>query len=539
MEVALLACLSIKKKLVLCVVLIGVIVITLTISGMISVYAYRDVVRTLRFRAREFPYAHQLAQSVEQLAATFHRIPQHRNPNPVTAAPFEPFATRAAFRLQLSQVVDDLIHYRAQLRHIEPGSGISDNRIELNAAERIEYSLSTISRLTPNEDWVLDQVDFDALGEEIGVLQLLAADLPKHLQRKMGDLQGNVRGRYQTLIGLTATSSVLSVLLLAWLVKFFYDGVVCPLRTVIRGSRRVAAGDFDHRVELHTHDEMAELAAALNAMTSRFKEIRDDLDRQVRDRTREVVRSEQLASVGFLAAGVSHEINNPLQAIAMCAESLETRLQDIIAEDDEKSDDDHNTEITVLRKYLRRIQDEAFRCKGITDKLLSYSRLGDAEKVNTDLNEVVTDVIELIRTISAYRGKRIEFHSNGPLIARVVPHEIKQVVLNLLTNALDSLDANGRVNLELNRSGTLAELIVRDDGCGMTKEVQKHLFEPFFTRRRNGQGTGLGLSITYRIVQDHGGAIAASSDGPGRGSQFRITLPLDHHEERTQELQAA
>jgi signal transduction histidine kinase len=330
--------------------------------------------------------------------------------------------------------------------------------------------------------------------------------------------------------------------LVAWLLKFFYDGVVRPWRTVIRGSRRVASGDFDHRVDLDTHDEMAELAAALNAMVSRFKEIRDDLDQQVRERTKEVVRSEQLASVGFLAAGVAHEINNPLQAIALCAESLQSRLHDIIATDDVLPDGEHNEEITVLRKYLRRIQDESFRCKGITEKLLSYSRLGDAEKHATDLNTVLSDVIDLVKTISSYRGKRIEFSPGNPLIARIVPHEIKQVVLNLITNALDSLDTDGVVQLELRRAGSQAELIVTDNGCGMTDEVKKHLFEPFFTRRRDGHGTGLGLSITYRIVQDHGGTISATSAGPGQGSQFRITLPVNQHEERsssTKALQAA
>jgi two-component system NtrC family sensor kinase len=193
----------------------------------------------------------------------------------------------------------------------------------------------------------------------------------------------------------------------------------------------------------------------------------------------------------------------------------------------------------VLRKYLRRIQDEAFRCKGITDKLLSYSRLGDAEKQDTDLSVVITDAIELVRTVSSYRGKRIEFQPRGPLVIRVVPHEIKQVALNLITNALDSLDHNGVVRLELHRVGQMAELIVQDNGCGLTEEVKKHLFEPFFTRRRSGQGTGLGLSITYRIVQDHGGTISVTSDGPGRGSLFRITLPLNHHEERLEKLQAA
>src|SRR5262249_7951604 len=113
-----------------------------------------------------------------------------------------------------------------------------------------------------------------------------------------------------------------------------------------------------------------------------------------------------------------------------------------------------------------------------------------------------------------------------PVIAPVNAQEIKQVVLNLVTNALDSLDASGTLTIQLTRKPDFAEMIFTDNGCGMTDEVLKHLFEPFFTRKPTGQGTGLGLSIVYRIVSEHGGQIEATSAGLGRGSQFHVTLPL-------------
>jgi signal transduction histidine kinase len=297
----------------------------------------------------------------------------------------------------------------------------------------------------------------------------------------------------------------------------------------------VAAGKFDHRIHLESDDEMHELAEAFNDMTSRFQEIRDDLDCQVRERTKQVVRSEQLASVGFLAAGVAHEINNPLASIVMCSESLEGRLIPLLAD----LDTAHVAERDVVRSYLEMIQKEAFRCKQITEKLLDFSRKGDPERHNTDLRELVEGVIEMVCHLGKNKSKNVQLADGPPVIAEICPQELKQVVLNLITNGMDSLDTGGTVTVRVTSHGDDAQLIVEDDGCGMTEEVIQHMFEPFFTRRRNGQGTGLGLSISYRIVEEHDGQIIAESDGVGSGSRFTVTLPLRQPATRRQRPQAA
>ena len=226
-----------------------------------------------------------------------------------------------------------------------------------------------------------------------------------------------------------------------------------------------------------------------------------------------------------------------MASIAWCAESLEARLHDIIQEDDAQPDGEQNEEIVVLRKYLRRIQDEAFRCKGITEQLLDFSRLGDVERHQTDLRELTAGVIEMVTKLGKYRQKQVSFHCTQHVAASVNEQEIKQVVLNLVTNAMDSLEPEGQVHVQLNTTDDMAVLTVSDNGCGMSPDVLQHLFEPFFTRRRDGSGTGLGLSISYRIISDHGGRIEAESDGPGLGSTFKVTLPLSrkneiYHEER-------
>jgi signal transduction histidine kinase len=356
-----------------------------------------------------------------------------------------------------------------------------------------------------------------AVAPHLESLAALTAELPSFLQERLHDLSSEVRTRYRMLIVTTWTAASAAAVLLTAIAVLTYRWVFRPLRMLGHGSRRVAAGDFAFRITLDTRDEMAELADAFNDMTERFQEIRDDLDRQVQERTREVIRSEQLASVGFLAAGVAHEINNPLASIAMCAESLESRIDAAPLPE---------ADAEVARRYLALIQSEAFRCKGITEKLLDFSRLGEVRRQATALAALVTDVADMLRHVGRFAGRSIVIDEGPDVLVMVNPQEIKQVVLNLLVNALDSIEETGSVRVTAKRSGGEAMLTFSDDGCGMTPEVLEHLFEPFFTRRKAGQGTGLGLSIVHRIVADHGGRIQATSDGPGKGSTFRVTLPL-------------
>ena len=207
------------------------------------------------------------------------------------------------------------------------------------------------------------------------------------------------------------------------------------------------------------------------------------------------------------------------------------RDSDILDPDQTQSELEQQQQIADMKKYLRRIQDEAFRCKGITSALLDFSRMGDTKKQSTNLTEIVQTVIDMVRPLSKYRDRKITFDSDPTTHALVNSQEIKQVVLNLITNSLDSVTQGGNVNIRLERNDKFAVLVVRDDGCGMSNEVLQHLFEPFFTRRRDGQGTGLGLSITYQIIQEHGGQIVPHSAGPGKGATFTITLPLVENEE--------
>jgi signal transduction histidine kinase len=540
---------SIRGKMLLGVAMLFLIMVILAFSSFRGVYSYRWLARSIsNQRATELRLAAELSYEVGELRSILSKV--RRRDHWVVD---DRQSQREDFREGILKVEDALKSYKDKLRelfHEQMENGKEGDRMpEWETVEEIERCLAVVSKLNEDDDWVLYELQIEGLDEALDGLHKATLELPLHLERRMRQFAGEVRGQYHIWIGLTWTSSVLAVVMLAVLVNFFYRSVVLPLRTLIQGSRRVARdGDFNHRIQLNTRDEVAELAGAMNGMTDRFQKIRDDLDRQIRERdeqvrqrTKEVVQQEKLASVGYLAAGVAHEINNPVAAVAWAAEALEMRLYDVLKEDEATSDDEHDPEIAVVRHYLRSIQEEAFRCKGITERLLDFSRMGDMEKQETDISELVEGVIDMVRHLGKYREKNINFHCEKRVVASVNAQEIKQVVLNLITNALDSLDPGGSVRIQVGEIEGRAELVVSDNGCGMSEEVMQHLFEPFYTRRRDGQGTGLGLSITSRIVQDHGGEIIPYSEGPGRGSQFRVTLPLvaSHEEKLYEEIQAA
>ena len=137
----------------------------------------------------------------------------------------------------------------------------------------------------------------------------------------------------------------------------------------------------------------------------------------------------------------------------------------------------------MTKRYLELIQNEAFRCKGITEKLLDFSRLGEVRRQPTAIVALVADVADMLRHVGRFAGKSIDIEEGADLLVMVNPQEIKQVVLNLLVNALDCVEESGHVAVGVRRSGAEALLTVADDGCGMTEEVLERLFVPFFTRR--------------------------------------------------------
>ncbi|XZE46461.1 ATP-binding protein [Pirellulaceae bacterium SH467] len=532
---------TIRKKLLVSMVVLGLVIAVLGYSSFRGVYAYRDLAATLGERALEMPMTAALTRSIDALRNQDRTIDIKEPMKFRLDREYEREMRSLQFQKGLEHVRSVLSRYRARLESSDEDElFLADRSQELALVAEISELIQEIDsqqRSVLREN--LDAPSVQHLQEQLAKLSNLAHELPMLLAEKMSSFREDVRDRYRTWIVLTWSSALLAGVMLIGLISYARRAVIRPFKELLAGARRVAAGDFTIRIGADSKDELAELADAINLGVASFLSIQRDLHEQVRERSREVIRNEQLASVGFLAAGVAHEINNPLASIAWSAEALESRLHRILHATSGQSQPDESTGVDVdtLKTYLRRIQDEAFRCKGITERLLDFSRLGTEERRQyVDLAELIEDVVGMVRHLGQFRSKKIEFNP-GPaaMMAWASPQEMKQVVLNLLTNALESLDPNrpdGLVTITIEQQNEQIEFAIQDNGSGMTEEVLQHLFEPFFTRRRDGRGTGLGLPITSRIIADHGGHIAAKSLGAGNGSRFEVRIPCQPSESK-------
>ena len=231
---------------------------------------------------------------------------------------------------------------------------------------------------------------------------------------------------------------------------------------------------------------------------------------------RAIARAEKLAAVGRLAAGVVHEINNPLATISACAESLEARVND--------GEFDGSPGLDDLREYLGLIRSEAFRCKSITMGLLDFSRTRTSDHVTINLSDVIQSAIRLLS--HQKRNAEIAFKvdiAENLLPVSGDPGQLQQAVIALATNALDAMGESGVLTISGRNEEQKVVVEVSDTGVGILPENLPKIFEPFFTTKEIGRGTGLGLAVCYGILTEHGGTLDVQST-VGAGTTFTITL---------------
>ncbi|MBI1825199.1 MAG: HAMP domain-containing protein [Planctomycetes bacterium] len=302
-----------------------------------------------------------------------------------------------------------------------------------------------------------------------------------------------------------------------------HRSIIAPLRRLRESTARMAAGDFQHRVHVTSSREFMDLAADFNRMADELDGFYRQLEEKVQQKSRELVRSERLASVGFLGAGVAHEINNPLGIIAGHAELLLRQL--------DKSE--RPMDRAAACAALQIVRDEAFRCRDIIQKLISLARPGETPRLPVPVYRVANDVVAMVGFLKQSKGRRIIVETTDGIELWVAGNEpeLKQVLLNLVVNGLEAVDSGGEVRLAAKQEDGWINVSVSDNGVGMSPEALEHAFEPFFRGRRGGErGLGLGLSISHAIIEAHGGRITAESAGLNHGSRFTIRLPAAKRE---------
>jgi len=293
---------------------------------------------------------------------------------------------------------------------------------------------------------------------------------------------------------------------------------------MVAATRSIAAGRFDEEVQSSGQGEIPLLADSFNTMLKSLRQMKGDLEewgrtleQKVKQRTEELVavearaaQSERLASLGMLAAGVAHEINNPLGGIlALTALALE----------DTKPDDPN-------RENLEEVLRQAQRCRDIVKGLLEFSRQSAANAERVDVHRIVEDTLGLLSQQSAFFNVRVVKKFDAQLPAVLADgSQLQQVFMNILVNAAQSMDERGAIEIATRR-GALGdvEIVISDTGRGIPAEVIDRIFDPFFTTKTSGAGTGLGLSIAYGIVTKHRGTIQVRSE-EGKGSAFTVRLP--------------
>ncbi|MCB4790589.1 MAG: HAMP domain-containing histidine kinase [Elusimicrobia bacterium] len=299
--------------------------------------------------------------------------------------------------------------------------------------------------------------------------------------------------------------SILSVLLSGLMSLLIFKSIIYPLMVFQQGTKMIGDGNLEYRIRINSKDEIAKLAESFNSMIENLRNLQ-----------LQIVQMDRMSSIGQLAGGVAHEINNPLTGVLGQAQLLLEKL----------SPD------SPYRRNVERIEIAAQRCRTIVRALLDFAREKNYKFIPTDINELVNETLEFTKSEMNSRKIVLEKDIPDPMpYVQVSPGHIQQVFLNIVNNAIHAMPDGGKLYISASMvENNILEIAFADTGLGIKKENIGHVFDPFFTTKDIGKGTGLGLTISYSIVKRHNGEILVKSDGENKGASFLIRLPISHNQ---------
>jgi signal transduction histidine kinase len=362
---------------------------------------------------------------------------------------------------------------------------------------------------------------------------------------ELGMSMDNVDQAISKATGAAVLLAVLILLITILVVAFIVSAVIKPITKLAEATDQISRGDFSTVVNIDRNDEIGRLAETFNRMTSTLKQSREEIEQynrtleekiiertqQLEEAQSQLIQSEKMSAIGQLAAGVAHELNNPLGGILGYAQFTLEKLRKNAPE---------KTSVKEIESYIRYVTDielQARRCKTIVQNLLRFSRSSrtvefEDVNVNQALEQTLSFVEHQLR-ISQIELK-VQLATELPTIQGNTG-QLQQVFTNLIINAMHASPQGSTITLTtrycpaLGQFGGTVEVSVADAGHGIARENLKKIFEPFFTTKEVGKGTGLGLSVSYGIVKEHGGEITVESEA-GSGSTFTVIIPVQKAE---------
>jgi len=292
--------------------------------------------------------------------------------------------------------------------------------------------------------------------------------------------------------------------------------VVNPLKRLVKVAQSIGRGDLGQRAQVDYGNEIGTLAMAFNQMVERLAEKQRDLQRaikQLKDTQEELVSSEKLASVGRMAAGVAHEIGNPLTSVLGHTEILHKRLKRKKLKDGE-----------ILLDLVERTRKETERINRIIKDLLQFSKPPSPHREDVDVNRLVQDSLKVVSVQERFQAIAIDLSlaENFPL-AQGNSDQLQQVLFNILINAADAMPQGGSITIRTEKDKQWVIIAVKDTGMGIAPEDLGKIYDPFYTTKSPDKGTGLGLSISLKIIDELGGRIKVQSE-KGKGAEFIVYL---------------
>ncbi|MFW5771390.1 MAG: cache domain-containing protein [Spirochaetota bacterium] len=322
------------------------------------------------------------------------------------------------------------------------------------------------------------------------------------LEEKFNIIKNETTRTYITLI---ISTLLLSVFLAIWLIK----NIITPINHLMQASKSVTEGHYDRKIRFSSKDELGHLCDAFNNMTDAIVK----RDRQLKEQTqRKTVQLEKMASLGRLASGIAHEINNPLTGILTYSSML---LEDC-------ENPEHRYDLQV-------IVDETLRCRKIVKEVLDFARETQLDRQTANINDVINSTISILERHVAFQNITIKKYLAIDIPDTMLDiNQFKSVINNLALNAADAMKDGGILTIMTRMDNENNNIVIsfNDTGEGIPEDKLNEIFDPFFTTKETGKGTGLGLAVTYGVVDRHNGKISVESK-PGEGSTFTIVLPVE------------